>query len=307
MKIGIVDLDTSHPNAWVPILKEMGHEVTAVYDGGTVHDAGEAERFAGKHGIEAVCEDLSDMARRVDAAVVHSVNWDLHVERARPFAEAGKAILIDKPMAGSARDIRQLLDWARGGVRIAGGSALRFCEEAAAWREARDPQDRVVTALAGCSVDDFNYGIHAYSLMLAIMGPGLASVRSAGVHIQHQVELVWRDGRRGFLSVGATAGYLPFYATVASEREVRHLQVDPDRLYRTFLAATLPYLAGEAAAVPPLAQLLEAELAALAARISLLEGGRAVSLEEAAAAPGPGCDGADFAVQYRMKARGQTR
>lgn len=307
MKIGIVDLDTSHPNAWVPILQDMGHEVAAVYDGGTVHDAGFAGEFAAKHGIPIVCDRLSDMPELVDAAIIHSVNWDLHVERARPFAEAGRAILIDKPMTGNAQDARQLLDWSRGGVRIAGGSALRFCEEAEAWRRARDPEDRVVAALAGCSVDDFNYGIHAYALMLGIMGPGLASVRSAGVHIQHQVELAWRDGRKGFLSVGETAGYLPFYATIVSEREVRHMQVDPDRLYRSFLATTLPYLAGERAEIPPLGELLEAELAALAARRSLLEGGRTVALEEISAATEPGYDGAAFAVQYRKKARGQAR
>lgn len=325
MKIGIVDLDTSHPNAWVPILQEMGHEVTAVFDGGTVHDAGTAGAFAARHGIPVVCDRLSEMPELVDAAIIHSVNWDLHVERARPFAETGKAILIDKPMAGNARDTRQLLAWARGGVRIAGGSALRFCEEAEAWRRAHDPDDRIVTALAGCSVDDFNYGIHAYGLMLAIMGPGLASVRSAGVHIQHQVELAWQDGRKGFLSVGATAGYLPFYATIVSEREVKHLEVDSDRLYRSFLAATLPYLAGEAAtvpslgeasaipllgeaaAIPPLGELVETELAAIAARRSLLEGGRTVALEEAAVESEPGYDGEDFAIRYRMQARGQTR
>ncbi|MDI4647710.1 Gfo/Idh/MocA family oxidoreductase [Cohnella hashimotonis] len=310
MKIGIVDLDTSHPNAWVPILREMGHEVTAVFDGGTVHDAGAAGAFAEKHGIPVVCDRLADMPELVDVAIVHSVNWDLHAERARPFAEAGKAILIDKPMAGNARDIRQLLAWARGGVRIAGGSALRFCEEAEAWRRSRDTGDQVVTALAGCSVDDFNYGIHAYGLLLAIMGPGIESVRSAGAHIQHQVELVWRDGRRAFLSIGETAGYLPFYATIVSEREVRHIQVDADRLYRSFLAAALPDLAGESTTLspfPPLGELLEAELAALAARRSLLEGGRAVALEEAAVSSEPGYDGAAFAAQYRMKARGLTR
>ncbi|SFA73272.1 Oxidoreductase family, NAD-binding Rossmann fold [Cohnella sp. OV330] len=310
MKIGIVDLDTSHPKAWVPILQEMGHEVTAVYDGGTVQDEGAAGAFAEKHGIPVVCDRLSEMPALVDAAIIHNVNWDLHVERARPFAEAGKAILIDKPMAGSARDIRQLLEWSRGGVRIAGGSALRFCEEAEAWRRSHAPEDRVVTALAGCSVDDFNYGIHAYGLLLAIMGPGIASVRSAGVHIQHQIELVWHDGRRAFLSVGVTAGYQPFYATIVSEREVRHLQVDADRLYRSFLAAALPYLAGESTNVPPfppLGELLEAELAALAARRSLLEGGRTVALDEAAVSSEPGYDGAAFAVQYRMKARGQAR
>jgi hypothetical protein len=40
LRIGIVDLDTSHPDNWVPIIKELGHRVVAVFDGGTVHDEG---------------------------------------------------------------------------------------------------------------------------------------------------------------------------------------------------------------------------------------------------------------------------
>ena len=29
MRIGIVDLDTSHPQNWIPIEREMGHDIVA--------------------------------------------------------------------------------------------------------------------------------------------------------------------------------------------------------------------------------------------------------------------------------------
>jgi len=32
MKIGIVDLDTSHPQNWIPIERELGHEVVGLWD-----------------------------------------------------------------------------------------------------------------------------------------------------------------------------------------------------------------------------------------------------------------------------------
>ncbi len=303
LRIGIVDLDTSHPGNWVPIIKEMGHEVVAVFDGGTVHEEGYAAQFAEKHEIPNVYESLEAMAQHVDAAIIHSVNWDLHVERASPFVEAGKAILLDKPMAGSMRDVRQLLEWERRGVRIIGGSSLSVCEEAREWHRQHDPNDRIVTVLAGCSVDEFNYGIHAFALMQAIMGPGIESVRSAGVHLQHQLELIWQDGRKGFVSVGTTKGYLPFYATIVTEITIKHLQVDNSRLYRSLLEASLPYLAGEAEPFLPLSRLLEVELAAIAARISLLSGGQQVALKQLSDED-TGYDGAAFATQYRIKARG---
>jgi hypothetical protein len=304
LRIGIVDLDTSHPNNWVPIIKELGHQVVAVFDGGTVHEEGYASQFAQRHEIQVVCESLEEMVSLVDLAIIHSVNWDLHVERARPFVEAGKAVMIDKPMAGNFRDIQQLQEWERYGVRITGGSSLSVCEEVREWHRQHDPNDELVTVLAGCSVDEFNYGIHAFYFLQAIMGSGIESVRSVGVHLQHQIELTWQDGRKGFLSVGATQGYLPFYATIVTENTVKHLQVDNNRLYRSFLEASLPYLAGEAEPFVPISQLLEVELAAMAARKSFLLGGQQISLKQLSHED-QGYDGADFAVQYRKKVKGQ--
>lgn len=84
----------------------------------------------------------------------------------------------------------------------------------------------------------------------------------AATGVQRQCQLIWDDGRIGYVSVGKTAGQLPFYATVATG-DVVHLQVDHTRLYAAMLAEALPYLAGEAEA--PLAELLEIELAVVAA------------------------------------------
>ena len=44
---------------------------------------------------------------------------------------AGKAVLIDKPLAGRLADMQQLQRWVREGARISGGSSLRFTREAA--------------------------------------------------------------------------------------------------------------------------------------------------------------------------------
>lgn len=54
MKIGLVDLDTSHAVAWPPLLREMGHEVAGVYDSGAVHPPTYAAQFAREHGIARV-------------------------------------------------------------------------------------------------------------------------------------------------------------------------------------------------------------------------------------------------------------
>ncbi len=40
MRIGVVDLDTSHPQNWVPSERELGHDVVGLWDGGDVHPPG---------------------------------------------------------------------------------------------------------------------------------------------------------------------------------------------------------------------------------------------------------------------------
>ncbi|MCB0128574.1 MAG: hypothetical protein KDE58_40190, partial [Caldilineaceae bacterium] len=97
MKIGLVDLDTSHPQNWVPIIRDLGHSVVGVWDGGAVHPPGYADQFAATHGIRHVFEDLGAMVDAVDCAIIHSCDWDTHIAKAQPFVEAGKALLIDKP------------------------------------------------------------------------------------------------------------------------------------------------------------------------------------------------------------------
>ncbi|TMV46470.1 oxidoreductase [Paenibacillus mesophilus] len=299
LRIGLVDLDTSHPVSFIPVLREMGHEVAAVYDGGVINPEGFAEKFAKDHGIPKVCATVEDMVGLVDVALIHSCDWDLHIERARPFVEAGKAVFIDKPLAGNVRDLKQIVKWVQEGARITGGSSLHCCVEVREYNALGIPKEEWVYALAGCAVDEFNYGIHAYSMLHGIMGPGVRHARYLGTGGgQRQMELTWDDGRRGIVSVGKTAGYLPFYANVVTQKRVDYIKVDNGKLYRALLETILPYLAGEAPAPIAIEQLVEVELSAIAAKLSYEQEGAAVALNEI---PDDyaGYDGAAFAVSYK--------
>jgi hypothetical protein len=299
MKIGIVDLDTSHPQNWIPIERELGHEVVGIWDGGAVHPAEYVAKFRAEREIPRLYRSLEEMARDVDGAILHSCDWDTHIGKARPFVEAGKSVLIDKPLAGNVRDLQQILLWAKEGARIVGGSSLRCCVEARDWL-ARPVEERGVphTALCGCGTDEFNYGIHAYSLLSAAMGPGIRSVRHLRSGPQRRIQVNWNDDRAAFLSVGE-ANYLPFYVTLVTPKGVTHLVPEAKNLYRALLEATLPYLAGETEAPPlPAEILIEPELCALAARKSWRNDDQEVLLSDLSEADG-GYDGATFAAGYR--------
>jgi hypothetical protein len=301
MKIGIVDVDTSHPQNWIPIERDLGHEVVGIWDGGTVHPSGHVREFAREHQVPRVYANLEEMVEEVDCAIVHGCDWDTHVDRARPFVEAGRAVLIDKPIVGCQKDVQQLLDWAAQGRRIAGGSSLRFAAEVGEYlAEPVEERGEVHTAFAGCGTDEFNYGIHAYALLSGLMGAGIRSVRYLGASAQKHLQVKWGDGRIGYLCIGEGA-WLPFHITAVTDGKVRQITCDSSRLYRSLLEAVLPYLAGEQEE-PPLAmrELLEPELCALAARQSWLRGGAEVFLSDLRL-DDSGYDGAVFARAYRRQ------
>jgi hypothetical protein len=301
MKIGIVDLDTSHPQNWIPIERDLGHEVVGIYDAGAVHPRAYVEKFAAEHRVPRVYDSLEEMVPDVDAAIVHGCDWDTHLDKARVFVEADKAVLLDKPVVGSLRDAQVLLDWGAQGKRVCGGSSLRFAVEVQAYL-AEPVADRgtVHTAFAGCGTDDYNYGIHAYSLLSCLMGAGVRSVCYLGASGQKHVRVTWKDGRVGFLCVGDGA-WLPFHVTAVTEKQVRQITCGSATLYRSLLESVLPYMAGEAD-LPPLtmAELIEPELCALAARQSWQSNGTEVFLTDLGL-DDSGYDGALFAAGYRRQ------
>lgn len=300
MKIGLVNLDTSHPLAWLSLVRALGHEVAAVYDDGCVHAAGYAGDFARRHGIPRVFSDLEKMAEAVDCAFLHGCNWDRHIRMAEPFVRAGRSVLIDKPLAGNLADLEQLRAWIDAGARVTGGSALRFAREITDWR-ARPVHLRgdVHTVFCGCGVDGFNYGIHAFTMACAILGPGACAVRYLGAGPQERFEISWNDRRRALVAVGGDSGeWLPFYATLVTDRTVVHLQPDPARLYQEFLARVLPWLARETDCSPCTTNaLLEPELLALAGLQSRAASGATISPGDITASPV--FDGEAFAQLYR--------
>ncbi|GHE42070.1 hypothetical protein GCM10017673_50340 [Streptosporangium violaceochromogenes] len=301
-RIGLVDLDTTHPSAFVPILRGLGHEVVAVCDEGTVHPPGHPEAFAARHRVDHVCASPEEMAGLVDVAFVLGCDWDRHVVRARPFAERGIPLFIDKPVAGSAAHLREIQGWRDAGLRVTGGSSLYTCREARDRRRERPRSPRF--AVAGCSGHPLDYGVHAYSLLLALFGTDVAAVRDLGGP-PSRAEVRWRSGHSAVAVVSEAAGH-PYWATIVGA-EVDHLTVHPDpaRLYRDFVRYSLDLLLGERADADPPDAFLLAERCAVAAGHSAALGGIPVS---------PGLEGVgtsgtavfpsdDFVAAYRLRRR----
>lgn len=284
MKIGLADLDTSHHVAWLPLLREFGHTVDGIYDSGTVHSAEYAHRFAAEQDIPQVFDNFAVMADAVDCVVLMGCDWDKRIQQVGHAVEAGKSVLIDKPIAGHVEHLSQLKAWIDDGARITGGSSLRFCYETRDWlAQPVDERGSPQTVLCGCGHEEFFYGIHAAAMLHGIMGTGVQSVRHLGNYqsrgVQRRVQLNWSNGRTGFLVIGPTEKWMNFFTCIITEKGVTQFRTDAGQLYRALFESTLPFLTGDTD-VPPLngTEFIEPELCLLAARYSWRNGDCEVQL-----------------------------
>ncbi|MBO4631388.1 MAG: Gfo/Idh/MocA family oxidoreductase [Lentisphaeria bacterium] len=303
-RIGLVGLCTSHPDSWIPIIREYSEaglfdaEIVAAWDSGETRPEGYVEDYCPKMNIPHAVRNLRDMLDLVDGVIVHTANWDRHIEQAEMFVEAGKAVYIDKPIAGNLLDANQYLDWVKQGYRVTGGSVLRYFQPAMDFLAVPESErGKVQTAYTTVGVDDFNYGIHGYAILASIMGPGIVSAQYLGSSNQKQIMLEWKDGRIGLLTAGKSV-WLPFTMTVTTDRQVVQMKAE-ELVYRAMIRQVMPYFTGKTEAPPiPSAELIEPELAAMAARISWLNHGQKVFLTDLRQ-DDPGFDGTQFALEYR--------
>ncbi len=192
----MVDLDSSHPASFLKaMLVHGGFEVVAVCDGGDVRPPDYAQAFARGHGIPVVLSGPEDMPGKVDAAMILGVNWDKHLDRARPLLEAGVPVFIDKPVFGRLRDgyeMQRLADAA--GAPLMGGSGARYDDAVIAMRDELAPIRGQLDSAFACGPGTFfYYGIHTLETIHTVLGGGICKVRKAGSG-RELFELVYRDG-----------------------------------------------------------------------------------------------------------------
>jgi virulence factor len=215
IRLGILDFDTSHV---VEFTKRINHVDIAEdqwVDGAkvVVGCPGESklspERIPGyrdatkKYGVPLV-DDPKDMIGKVDAMLIEAVDGSVHLDRAKPFLEAGLPCFVDKPFACSLADAIAMADLAvKKKVVTWSASALRYAAEVTAYAaDVKHGPIFGVMTWGPCSLHDrnpglFHYGIHAVEILYTLMGPGC--VRVSCDH-QKDVDVVtgtWKDGRIG--------------------------------------------------------------------------------------------------------------
>lgn len=296
LRIGLVDLDTSHPKAFTDILNSIKDvKVVALWDGHDVYPPGYDEQFARENGVEKVCERLEDMVEYVDAAMIHGTNWDKHIEKALPFVEAKKPVLIDKPIVGKVRDIYQFLELeAQYNSIIYGGSSLRFADEITAMKARTAEYGEITTAIASGPGDFFNYGIHTTEMAQGLLGTGARCVEYMGENKSAVFKVTYDNGLILLLQLHAI--YHEWSLAVYTATGTYSTKIDSTGLYPPFLHNFLRIVRGEDIGFS-LTDALEAVKILIAAKRARQYGGEiyldSLNMDN-------GFDGAAFAASYAL-------
>ena len=152
----------------------------------------EAEHIARATHIPTVYDRPEEMIGNVDAVIVATDVGDEHVERCRPFVEAGIPMFIDKPLVNKEEDLQTFCRWRKEGAKLISSSSLRYTKELEPFYENHYELGKLQYICSPMAKYYETYGIHALERVYPLLGPGFVSVRNTGtkekavVHIKHE-------------------------------------------------------------------------------------------------------------------------
>ncbi len=292
LRLGIIGTDTSHVIAFTKILNDdtspdhvPGGKVVAAYKGGS-KDLPDSYNRVDKYAQELRSKwnvefepDIPTLCKKVDAVLLESLDGRVHLEQARPVIAAHKPLFIDKPLAATLEDAREIARLAKeAGVPWFSSSSLRFGEIGTTMKF----RDTTGASTWGPGpLEEHHplelawYAIHPIELLYTLMGPGCEEVSRTYTPGADFLVGRWKDGRIG--TVRAIRPYSGYGAVVYRPKEI--VQSNPKSVegYRPLLVEIMKFFDSRQPPVPN-DETLEMFAFMDAAQRSKAEGGRPVRL-----------------------------
>jgi hypothetical protein len=265
IRVGIIGTDTSHVPAFTKVLNDSsspdhipGARVVAAYKGGSPDVESSytrvdkfAEEIRTKWNVELV-KDIPTLCSKVDVVLLESVDGRVHLEQVKPVIAAGKPVFIDKPLAATLDEAREIARLAKeAGVPWFSTSSLRYSEVATSMKY---PDAKgVITWGPGPTephhyLDLSWYGIHAVEILYTLMGPGCEEVSRASSPDGDVIVGRWKDGRTGTVHSLRTSS--EYGAVVFRPKQVEQSQPDMKSSYAPMLREIVKFFQTKQPPVP---------------------------------------------------------
>ena len=292
LRLAIIGTDTSHVIAFTKALNGPpgqdhvdGARVVAAFKGGSPDVESSrtrvdkfAEELKTTWNVEFVPE-IGALCSKVDAILIESNDGRKHLPQFKEAARCGKPVFIDKPLASTLEDAREIARIAKEtGVKWFSASSLRWGEIATTMKAA----DAVgVTTWGPGPVEEHHYldlswyAIHPVEMLFTLMGPGCEEVSRVSGADADVVVCRWKDGRLG--SVHALRKGYSYGATVFGAKSAATSPPDAKSSYTPMLKQIVKFFQ---TGTPPVSNEETLEIFAFmdAAQKSKEQGGKAVKL-----------------------------
>ncbi len=261
IRFGVVDFDSSHS---VEFAKRLNHQLCPedqwveggrVVMGCALPSAITPAETVAKY-VKTFQEELrlplvdrpEQMIGKIDAVLNEAVDGSVHLERARPFLEAGLPTFVDKPFTCSKASARELAHVAAAHqAPLFSSSSLRYAPDVVELRSQAGQLGKVV----GCDATSpaslhprnpgfYHYAIHGVETLYSIMGPGCETVWCISTEGSDVAVGRWRDGRLGTMR-GTRQGAHDYAFTVFTEKAVRAVTVGTAVIYRELLKQVVAF------------------------------------------------------------------
>lgn len=264
IRIGIIDLDSSHAPEFTRRINHQAIEQEQWVDGASVVAAYpgyspavvDAETKNAQYtqdllecGVEMV-DSPEALLAMVDAVIIASDDGRRHYETGRMAIERGLPTFIDKPMTCSLSEAVALVELADANdVPLCSASSLRYAPELVeitdggaigeiVGADALTPSPSNCEGVPGM----FYYGMHGVEILYTLMGPGCESVYCAETEFGALAAGIWQDGRLGSVR-GYVRGAGGFGFRAIGEDDARQQIVGTRFIYRELLKRVIAMFA----------------------------------------------------------------
>lgn len=295
LRIGMIGLDTSHVIAFTSLLNNPQHgqhvpggRVVAAFKGGSPDVEASrtrvdkfTEQLSKEYDVKIV-PTIEALCEQVDAIMIESVDGRPHLEQARPVIKAKKRLFLDKPAAGSLKDVLAIYQLAKeNDVPVFSSSSLRYYPGLVELKAKEVGELKGAFSIGPAELephhpDLFWYGVHAAEALYTIMGKGCQSVVRTSTPDTDVVTGLWDGGRVGTLR-GIRNASTPYRVTVFGSKGV--FDQKPGGDYAPLLKEVIKFFETGVAPVKP-EETIELFAFMEAADESKRRGGAPVKLEE---------------------------
>lgn len=267
LRLGLVGIDSSHVIGFATAFNDPsspdhvpGARIVAAFRGGSPDLPQSRDRIEGfttqlreKYGIEIV-DTIEELCRRVDGVLLTSVDGRVHLAQARDIIRARKPMFIDKPLAATLEDAREIARLAKeAGVPWFSTSALRYSVASL-----KTPDLNGADVWGPGPLEEHHhldlswYAIHEAEMLFTLLGTGCEEVTRVESADAAVVACRWKDGRIGTMRAlrpYSDYGALLFRKNAAGQTSqvaaVRTTQAELERELLTFFTTGVPPVSNE--------------------------------------------------------------